>query len=73
MLIISNKPLKKYLLVDCVLSEQSMFCGYSRCSKNSCFCIKILLKISSKPQQKPAKLGSSPPEVFCNKKVLKIW
>ena len=73
MLIISKKPLKKYLLVDCVIFEQSMFCGYLRCSKNCCFCIKILVKISSKPQQKSVKVGSSPPEVFYNKKVLKIW
>lgn len=40
-------------------------------SKNSCFCINILVKLSSKPRQKPVKIRNSLPEVFYNKEVPK--
>ena len=44
---------------------------YSRCWKNSCSCINILVKMSSALQQKTFKIRSSPSYMFYKKEILK--
>ena len=50
-----KKFLKRHLFVDYISTEHvfaTRDCCYSRCEKNSCSCVNILAKMSSKPQQK---------------------
>ena len=59
-----------YVIFQQVFMATRSYC-YLKCAKNSCSCINILVKMSSKPQQKPFNIGSSPPEVFYTKEILK--
>ena len=53
----------RYMSLPTRVIEPSTHCAFTYS--------KSIVKMSSKPQQKPFKIGSSPPEVFYNKEILK--